>query len=113
MTEPPLPREYQKIPDIPIVERKFVENYCVKALVTGRVQGVFYRRSTQEQAREAGVTGHAVNLPDGRVEVVLCGDTAQVRRVSEWLWQGPDQARVTHVEIEVVTGHAPDGFTTG
>jgi acylphosphatase len=90
-----------------------MEKCCVKALVTGKVQGVWYRGATQDQALQQGLTGHAINLPDGRVEVLLCGDREAVKRVSEWLWKGPDGARVTHVELEVIDVHDPDTFTTG
>lgn len=90
-----------------------MEQRCVKALVTGKVQGVWYRRGTQEQALQHGLTGHAINLPDGRVEVLLCGSPDAVKAVSEWLWKGPEQARVTHVELEVIEAHAPDDFRTG
>ena len=90
-----------------------METTCVKALVTGKVQGVWYRRATQEQALRHGLTGHATNLPDGRVEVLLCGRREAVREVAEWLWKGPGNARVTHVELEVLETHAPDDFRTG
>lgn len=90
-----------------------MENCCVKALVTGKVQGVWYRRATQDQALQHGLTGHAINLPDGRVEVLLCGGPDAVKRVSQWLWKGPENARVTHVELEVVELHVPDDFRTG
>lgn len=90
-----------------------METCCVKALVSGKVQGVWYRRSTQEQALRHGVTGYARNLPDGRVEVLLCGRREAVSAVSEWLRQGPPRARVTHVELEVIEAHAPDDFRTG
>ncbi|MBB3140963.1 acylphosphatase [Halomonas organivorans] len=87
--------------------------YCIKALVAGKVQGVWYRRATQERAQQAGVTGHARNLADGRVEVLLCGRREAVHEVSEWLWQGPPAARVTDVELETVEVRVPQGFTTG
>lgn len=90
-----------------------MEMTCVRALVTGKVQGVWYRRAAQEQALKQGLTGHALNLPDGRVEVVLCGRRDAVRSVSEWLWKGPEHARVTHVELEVIEAHAPNDFRTG
>ncbi|MGO2133500.1 MAG: acylphosphatase [Halomonas sp.] len=91
---------------------------CVKALVSGKVQGVWYRRSTQQQAIKHGVTGHAINLLDGRVEVVMYGAPEQVKTLSAWLWQGPEQARVTAVELETLeldcdTETPPDSFTTG
>lgn len=85
---------------------------CVKAVVTGKVQGVSFRKSTQDQALQAKVTGYAKNLPDGRVEVMLCGEGTQVNRVAQWLWQGPPEARVTHVELEGVDCHEHDAFVT-
>ncbi|HSH48762.1 MAG TPA: acylphosphatase [Halomonas sp.] len=95
-----------------------MKHYCVRALVSGRVQGVWYRGSTQERAQSAGVTGHAVNLPDGRVEVLMCGDPARVSQLAEWLWQGPERARVTDVELEEVELETigipvPERFTIG
>ncbi|MCL7930184.1 acylphosphatase [Halomonas llamarensis] len=86
---------------------------CTKAWVTGKVQGVWYRGSTQEQALILGITGYAKNLPDGRVEVMMCGSKEAVKNLSEWLWQGPEKAHVTHVEFEVLEqAHAPDTFST-
>lgn len=89
-----------------------MDKCCVKALVVGKVQGVWYRRAAQEQALRHGVTGHARNLPDGRVEVLMCGDREAIKALSEWLWKGPPNARVTHVELEVVEAHDPDTFVT-
>ena len=63
---------------------------CVRALVTGKVQGVSYRRATQEKALQQSLTGYAKNLPDGRVEVLMCGHSDSVKVLSEWLWQGPE-----------------------
>ncbi|MDR5898244.1 acylphosphatase [Halomonas vilamensis] len=86
---------------------------CTKALITGNVQGVWYRRSTQEQALKLGVTGYAKNLPDGRVEVLMCGTKDAAKHLSEWLWKGPEKAHVTHVELEVLEqAHTPDTFST-
>lgn len=90
-----------------------MSNCCVRALVTGKVQGVWYRRTTQEQALQHGITGYAKNMPDGRVEVLLCGQPDAVKLLSEWLWQGSEGAQVTHVELEVLDHcHAPDHFAT-
>ncbi|WP_304525663.1 acylphosphatase [Halomonas sp. I5-271120] len=85
---------------------------CLKALVTGKVQGVWYRKATQEQALKAGVAGHARNLADGRVEVLLCGESSNVDAVARWLWEGPPNARVTHVAIEGVDWQDHDAFIT-
>ena len=72
---------------------------CKKCLVGGRVQGVFYRATAARRARELGIDGHARNLPDGRVEVLACGDEAVVGIFVEWLWTGSSASRVTSVEV--------------
>ncbi|MGQ4879890.1 acylphosphatase [Billgrantia sp. LNSP4103-1] len=83
---------------------------CVKGVVAGKVQGVWYRRAVQEQALQHGLTGYAKNLPDGQVEVLLCGNGEAVNQVASWLWQGPPNARVTHVELESIECRDPDNF---
>lgn len=85
---------------------------CIKACVTGKVQGVGYRGATQERALRAGVTGYARNQPDGSVEVVLCGRGEAVNGVIEWLWKGPPAARVTHVELAGIDWQERDTFVT-
>lgn len=88
---------------------------CLHCLVSGRVQGVYYRATCATRAREMGVAGHARNLPDGRVEVLACGEEAVVRRFVEWLWEGSTAARVTDVEVREVPvpDQLPVGFGTG
>jgi acylphosphatase len=87
-----------------------------RCLVAGRVQGVFFRASTRQRAKELGVTGHARNLADGRVEVVACGEPAAVLALCEWLWQGSPASQVTSVQVEALESGAPgvrrDGFQT-
>jgi len=73
---------------------------CMHCLVSGRVQGVFFRASAQAEAHRLGVTGWARNRPDGRVEVLACGDPTALEQFREWLGQGPSQARVDGVEVE-------------
>ena len=73
---------------------------CKRCLVSGRVQGVFYRASTAERARALGVSGYARNLPDGRVEVLACGEEAAVQELCDWLWRGPPAAKVEGVAVE-------------
>jgi acylphosphatase len=70
----------------------------VRLLISGRVQGVFFRDSTRRAAVAAGVRGWVRNLPDGRVEAVLQGDRAAVGAVIDWSRQGPPAAHVTGVE---------------
>ena len=86
---------------------------CRRCLVSGRVQGVWYRGSTQRQAQRLGVTGHARNLADGRVEVLACGAPAAVDALCDWLWQGPVHAEVSDVQCTQVDTPAPAAFTTG
>ena len=71
-----------------------------RCFVAGRVQGVFYRASTRNRAETLGVTGHARNLTDGRVEVLACGTPEAVDALCAWLWQGPPSAHVSAVDIE-------------
>ncbi len=85
-----------------------------RALVSGRVQGVFYRASAAAKARELGVTGCARNLPDGRVEVIAHGEPAAVRVFLDWLWTGSTASRVTAVEESDAETQEPPpaGFTS-
>ena len=86
---------------------------AARFLVGGKVQGVFYRASTREQALALGLAGDAKNLPDGRVEVVAQGDAAALDALERWLWQGPSAARVDAVERTELPEQAPDGFRIG
>ncbi|SIN88381.1 acylphosphatase [Sulfurivirga caldicuralii] len=69
------------------------------ALVSGRVQGVWFRAYTQRKARELGLTGWVRNLPDGRVEVVAEGPRPQLEALAQWLWQGSPLSKVTDVSL--------------
>lgn len=82
-------------------------------LVSGRVQGVFFRASTREQATRLGMSGHAINLPDGRVEVLASGDLEAHRRLLVWLHDGPPLASVSEVTVADCKSPVPEGFTTG
>ena len=82
-------------------------------LVSGRVQGVFFRDSTRQVADSLGLTGHAVNLPDGNVEVLACGDRDAVEQLAHWLHEGPRMARVDNVSAQDVDVEPPAGFRTG
>jgi acylphosphatase len=69
-----------------------------RLIVHGRVQGVFFRDSIRESARNEGVAGWASNLDDGAVEVVLEGPETAVKAVAEYCRLGPVRARVARVE---------------
>ncbi|MFC1747883.1 acylphosphatase [Pseudomonadota bacterium] len=71
---------------------------CRSFLISGRVQGVWYRASTQSKAQDLNVTGYAKNLPDGRVEVLACGTKENIEELQGWLWEGPPSADVNSVE---------------
>jgi acylphosphatase len=90
---------------------------AAKFIVSGKVQGVFFRASTREQALALGVSGYANNLPDGRVEVFAQGTDSALDALEHWLHQGPPAARVDQVERETVNDEAaartPRGFHTG
>ena len=73
---------------------------CKRFIVSGRVQGVWYRGSTQQQAKNLGVKGYARNLPNGSVEVIACGPAARVIELRNWLHQGPNNAEVSAVLTE-------------
>jgi len=82
--------------------------------ISGKVQGVWFRASTREQALGLGLRGHATNLADGTVEVLAVGDEAAVDALAQWLQHGPPQARVDRVERAVAReADAGDDFTIG
>jgi acylphosphatase len=72
----------------------------VKAIVTGRVQGVSYRASTCAEARRLGLVGWVKNRDDGAVELEAEGADAQVAALLAWCEQGPPAARVDRVAVE-------------
>ena len=69
-------------------------------LVTGRVQGVYFRMHTRQQALRHGLTGWVRNLPDGHVEGMASGEAAGLLALRQWLQQGPDLAMVTNVAVQ-------------
>lgn len=68
--------------------------------IEGYVQGVFFRDTTHRRAETLGVTGWVRNLIDGRVEAVFEGDENAVRRMVQFVREGPPRAMVTHVDVE-------------
>ena len=84
-----------------------------RCLVSGRVQGVFFRAHTRDKALSLGLAGHAINLPDGRVEVVVNGPPDRVDRFCEWLWEGPPLAQVDAVQCEPAAPGKEQGFRVG
>jgi acylphosphatase len=85
---------------------------CKRCYISGRVQGVFFRASTQQKANALGLSGYASNLSDGRVEVLACGPEASLAELESWLWEGPPAAQVSDVQCEAVDTEAPARFST-
>lgn len=86
---------------------------CQRFLISGQVQGVWFRASTRQQAERLGLAGHAINLPDGRVEVLACGAEAAIDQLTAWLQHGPELAVVEEVTSETVADRPVTGFSTG
>lgn len=72
----------------------------VHLYISGKVQGVFYRASTIDEARSLGLAGWVRNLPDGRVEAVAEGPQDTLEYLIKWCKHGPPAAKVTNVEVE-------------
>jgi acylphosphatase len=66
--------------------------------IAGKVQGVFFRASTREEALRLGLRGYARNLADGGVDVLAVGEQASIDALGHWLQRGPPHARVNRVE---------------
>ena len=81
--------------------------------VKGRVQGVFFRDSTRRVAQSLGLTGHAINLSNGDVDVLACGDPDALAKLADWLHEGPRMAEVTAVIERPAGTEFPENFRTG
>lgn len=79
-------------------------------LVSGKVQGVFFRASTRQQASRLGLSGSARNLVDGRVEVIAAGGKESLETLARWLHEGPPAAEVAEVVRKDWEGPVPQGF---
>lgn len=78
------------------------------------MQGVFFRAWTRRKAQGLGLTGHAINLDDGAVDVLGCGDADQLDQLEVWLRKGPPAAKVTRVTAQPIDQAMPPvEFTTG
>jgi len=90
-----------------------LQNNMLKTLhfiVTGRVQGVFFRASCRHAASRYGITGWVRNLPDGRVEGMATGEPDPLDAFCKWLEHGPDLAQVSGVTVNDVAYCQYDSF---
>jgi acylphosphatase len=85
----------------------------VQGWVNGRVQGVGFRYFVQRCAEAEGLEGYAVNLPDGRVEVMLQGPSARVEKVQRQVEQGPSASQVDEVSWQSAPPYPHRGFRMG
>jgi acylphosphatase len=81
-----------------------------RVVVTGRVQGVFFRDSARRAARDRGVAGWVTNRGDGAVEAVFEGPAAEVEALVEWMREGPPHARVEGVHVSHEQPRGESGF---
>ena len=71
----------------------------VSITVTGKVQGVWFRKYTMDKAQELGVKGFVKNLPDDSVYIVATGDSEQLKELENWCWQGSPKSKVSSVDV--------------
>jgi len=84
----------------------------VHVFIKGKVQGVFFRANTKEQAEKQNISGWVKNTSDGRVEAVFQGDDSSVDDLIEWCHQGPSMSKVSDVTVESIdTDELFDGFS--
>lgn len=83
---------------------------CVHYRVRGRVQGVFYRASTEARARQLGITGWVRNDENGDVELIACGPLPVLQEFEKWLWRGPANAHVNDVRATPVSAQIYERF---
>ena len=86
------------------------DKFCIHCHISGLVQGVWYRATTQKEAKKLGLKGWVRNLPDGRVEVFACGEKEQVLALYEWLKVGPPRSKVSEVTYEEAAWEAFGDF---
>ncbi len=82
----------------------------ISIIVSGKVQGVWYRKFIQQKAIELGITGTVQNQTDGTVLITATGSEANLEKLAEWCGKGPDKAIVEEVNITMETLHEFDEF---
>jgi len=81
-------------------------------IITGRVQGVFFREYTRQKAMECCLTGWVRNLPDGTVECEVTGKSENIKTLLDWFWTGSPLSGVTEVMFkEIPIDTSPENFT--
>lgn len=83
---------------------------CLHLLISGKVQGVWFRESMRQEALALGATGWVRNLPDGKVEAVVCGSEEAVQALQTWAKRGPPLARVGGIETRDIPAEPFSSF---
>jgi len=84
---------------------------CIKAIISGKVQGVFFRDSAMKKAQELQLTGWVTNTRDRKVELRACGERDHVLELTEWLWEGPQSAEVSNIQWQEIPFEIFDDFS--
>jgi acylphosphatase len=82
----------------------------VSIVVTGKVQGVFYRQSTREKANALGITGEVRNMPDDTVQIIATSTDDKLTQLADWCKTGPPRANVTNVLTTAIPLRSFDTF---
>lgn len=85
-------------------------NKTISLVITGRVQGVWFRASTKNEADKLGINGFTKNMPDGTVYIEASGSQHQLDAFTKWCGVGPDLARVDNVEVQHIAQLHTQGF---
>ncbi|MHC1598363.1 MAG: acylphosphatase [Candidatus Methanofastidiosia archaeon] len=72
---------------------------CIRIVVKGKVQGVYYRDSTMAKAQSLGIVGWVRNLSNGDVEAMAMGKEEDLKKIIDWMWEGPTAAKVYEVLV--------------
>ena len=83
----------------------------ISIVITGKVQGVFFRQSTREKAIKTGITGEVKNIADGSVTIIATGTREQLEELIQWCRQGPPKAVVKNVEVKELELQLFDHFS--
>jgi acylphosphatase len=83
----------------------------ISVIVSGKVQGVFYRQSTKEKAGSLGLTGFVKNCADGKVQIIATGTKQSLEDLVSWCKQGPPRAEVSGIEVVVLPLQSFSGFS--
>lgn len=85
--------------------------HTLSIIISGKVQGVYFRQSAKEKALALGLTGQVKNLRDGKVYIIVTGIQEQLRIFTDWCKKGPPRAVVAGVEITELPLKLFDNFT--